>query len=144
MPRRYLTRAQAHKVKAAIGAAERGHRGEIQVFLEGRFPGDGPLSRARQLFFELGLDRTREGTGVLLYAAIDDRRSAIWAGPGLYAATAPDFWLEVTRLMAQGFGSGDVAGGLERALAAIGRLLTEVAPGEDTHGNELRDQVHER
>lgn len=144
MPRRYLTRAQARQVKAAIAAAELGHRGEIQVFLEGRFPGDGPLSRARQLFVELGLDKTRDGTGVLLYAAIDDRRSAVWAGPGLYATTAPDFWLEVTRLMAKGFGTGDLAGGLERALAAIGKLLTEVAPGEDIHGNELKNQVHER
>lgn len=131
-------------MKAAIAAAEVGHRGEIQVFLEGRFPGDGPVARARQVFFELGLDRTRDGTGVLLYAAIDDRRSAVWAGPGLYAATAPDFWHEVTRTMAEGFGGGDVAGGLERALAAVGRLLVRAAPGEDVHGNELKDQVHQR
>lgn len=144
MPRRYLTRAQAHRVKAAITAAELGHRGEIQVLLEGRFPGDGPLARARQLFFELGLDKTREGTGVLLYAAIDDRRSALWAGPGLYAAAAPDFWHEVTKLMADGFAKGDVAGGLERALAEVGRLLSQVAPGQDVHGNELKDQVHQR
>lgn len=144
MPRRYLTRAEAHRVKAAITAAELGHRGEIQVLLEGRFPGDGPLSRARELFLELGLDKTRDGTGVLLYVAVDDRRSAVWAGPGLYAAAAPDFWLEVTQIVADGFAKGDVAGGLERALATIGRLLGQVAPGEDVHGNELKDQVHQR
>lgn len=144
MPRRYLTRAEARQVKAAIAAAELGHRGEIQVLLEGRFPGDGPIARARQLFFELGLDKTREGTGVLLYAAVDDRRSAVWAGPGLYAAAAPDFWHEVTEHLAEGFRSGDVAGGLTRALSAVGRLLQQIAPGEDRNGNELPDVVHQR
>jgi len=81
---------------------------------------------------------------VLLYAAVDDRRSAVWAGPGLYAAAAPDFWHEVTDHMAEGFRSGDVAGGLARALSAVGHLLKQVAPGEDVHGNELPDEVHQR
>lgn len=144
MPRRFLDRAAARRVKAAIGAAEAGHRGEIQVFLEGRFPGDGPLTRARQLFVELGLDRTRDGTGLLLYAAVDDQRAALWAGPGLYDNRSPIYWKGVTDGIAAGFKSGDVAGALERALVAVGDLLRTVVPSEDVAGNELQNRVHQR
>jgi uncharacterized membrane protein len=142
--RRYLTAAEEARVVNAITAAEHGHRGEVQVFLEARYPGDGPLDRARALFEELGLNATREGTGALLYVAVDDHRAAVWAGPGLYHASSPDFWKAATDAVAHGFKTGDRAGGLIRALAAIGDLLLQAAPGDDVYGNELEDRVHQR
>ncbi len=144
MKRRYLSASEEQRVTRAITAAEHGHRGELQVFLEARYPGDGPIDRAAELFHELGLDKTRDGTGVLLYAAVEDHRAAIWAGPGLVAAATPTFWKEAVDLVAHGFKSGDRAGGLERAIATIGKLLAAAAPGDDAHGNELADKVHQR
>lgn len=144
MKRRYLSASEEQRVTAAITAAEHGHRGEIQVILEARYPGEGPIERAATLFEELGLDKTRDGTGVLLYTAVDDHRAAIWAGPGLFAATAPGFWKDAINTVAQGFKSGDRAGGLERAIATIGNLLATAAPGDDLRGNELADKVHQR
>src|SRR5690606_23703276 len=97
-----LTSRERRALEVSIAAAERGHRGEIRVHLEGRYPGDGPMQRAEALFHELGLDRTREGTGVLLYVAERDRKSAVFAGPGIYGARAAGFWSDVVAAIAHG------------------------------------------
>lgn len=139
MPR--LTGRERRALQAGITAAERGHRGEIRVHIEDRYPGDGPLRRAQALFYELGLDRTRDGTGVLLYVAERDRKTAVFAGPGIYGAREPGFWKDVAATVARGYAEGDRLGGLLRALEQIGEILRVAAPGEDTAGNELPDQV---
>lgn len=139
--RRVLTRAQRRRLVESIARAERGHRGEIQVYIEDRYSGDGPVARARELFEELGLDETAGGTGVLLYIAAHDRRAAVWAGPGVYGAEEPGFWMKVIDEVAGGFRRGAPADGIDKALASIGQLLTTAAPGEDVAGNELPDQV---
>ncbi|MFO0744315.1 MAG: TPM domain-containing protein [Myxococcota bacterium] len=136
-----LSRADRRRLVAAIREAERGNRAEVGVHLEARYPGDGPLARARELFVRLELDRTRDGTGVLLYVAVEDRRAAVWAGPGLVGATAPDFWKDAVAEVAAGFRDGDGVGGLVRALALIGDRARTVAGGEDTAGNERPDRV---
>ena len=87
------------------------------------------------------MQRTRDGTGVLLYVAERDRKAAVFAGPGVYGARAPAFWNEVAAAVAQGYAAGDRLEGLKRALALIGEILVEAAPGEDRAGNELPDEV---
>ncbi len=125
----------------AIARAEVGHRGEIRVHLEARYPGDGPLSRAEALFGELGMHRTRDDTGVLLYVAERDRKAAVFAGAGVYGARQPGFWREVTATVAAGYAAGDRIGGLVRAIAMIGEVLREAAPGQDEAGDELPNEV---
>lgn len=129
---------------AAIERAEKGHRGEIQVFIEARYPGDGPVARAHALFEELGLGATQDGTGVLLYVAAEDRRVAVWAGPGVHGAAEQGFWKDVVAEVAAGFARGDRAGGFERALERVRVLLERAAPGEDRAGNELANRVIQR
>jgi len=139
--KRYISRSEEARVVAAIGDAERDNRGEVHVHLEAHYRGDGPLARAGELFVEHGLDRTAEGTGVLLYVAVLDRKVAVYAGEGLYGAMAPGFWQDAVDAVAEGFKRGDRAGGLVTALTAIGERLREVAAGEDVHGNELPNRV---
>jgi len=136
-----VKRRDRQRVVAAIRRAEAGNRAEIAVHVEARYTGDGPLARARELFVELDLDRTRDGTGVLLYVAADDHRAAVWAGPGLVGASAPGFWQEAIAEVAAGYRAGDGAGGIVRALERIGALARQVAAGEDTAGNERPDRV---
>jgi uncharacterized membrane protein len=139
-----LSSAEERRLVEAIARAEVGHRGEIQVFLEARYPGEGPLGRAAALFDALGLTRTRDGTGVLLYVATEDRRVAVWAGPGIHGAAAPGFWSGVAAKVAAGFARGDRAGGIVEALGDLRELLLKAAPGEDRAGQELEDRVIQR
>ena len=136
-----LTAAERRELQVAIAAAERGHRGEIRVHLEARYPGDGPLQRAQARFFELGMQDTRDGTGVLLYVAELDRKAAVYAGPGVYGAGDPGTWSEVAAAVAAGYAAGDRIEGLQRALARIGEILRVAAPGADEAGDELPNEV---
>lgn len=136
-----LSAAERRAIQAAITQAEEGHRGEIRVHLEARYPGDGPLQRAATLFGELQMQRTRDDTGVLLYVAELDRKAAVFAGPGVYGAREPAFWREVTTAVAEGYRAGNRVAGLGRALQMIGAILREAAPGADTGGDELPNQV---
>ena len=138
---RYLDEAGEAALIAAIRDAERGNRGEVRVHLEGSRWWQEPLERARQLFHKLGMDRTRDGTGVLLYVSVPDRKGAVYAGPGIHGAADAAFWQEVMDSVAAGFKAGTPTDGLVDAVGRIGDLLRASAPGDDSAGNELPDAV---
>lgn len=126
---------------AAVEAAERGHRGEIRVHVEGRYAGDGPIARAAEVYRALGMDRTQDDTAALLYIALDDRKVAVWHGAGLAGAAEGRFWSDVTEAVAAGFRAGAPADGIVRAVAEMGKLMRTAAAGEDTRGDELPNAV---
>lgn len=136
-----LSAADRERIVEAIRDAERGHRGEIRVHVERRCPRADALGRAEELFGALGMNETAEGTAALLYVATDDRVACVWAGPGLFEARAAGFWDDVVDEVAGGFLSGAPARGIRVAVRRIGKLLAEIAPGEDRAGNELSDEV---
>ncbi len=139
--KRILTPEEESRVVAAIRDAEEGNRGEVRVHLERRCPISDSMDRARELFTTLEMEDTAEGTGVLLYVAVDDRVACVWAGPGIYGARATGFWDEVVDEVVGGFLVRAPARGIATAVRRIGRVLREVVPGEDTAGNELDDAV---
>lgn len=139
--RKLISRGDEARLVAAIQSAERGNRGEVRLHLERRYPGDGPIARAAQLFDDLELWRTRDGTGVLLYVAVEDHKAAVFAGPGVHAGADEGFWQSVTQEVAAGFKAGDPTAGLTAALGHIGDLLRAHLGGEDTAGDELPNRV---
>lgn len=141
LKRRYLGPEEEKAVVLAIGEAEKGNRGEVRVHIEARCKGQDPLSRAAALFDELGMSRTAEGTGVLLYVAERDRRAAVYAGPGIHGAAEKGFWQDTIDAVAEGFSSGEPSRGIILALEKIGSLLRATVPGDDRSGNELPDEV---
>ena len=124
----------------AIAKAEEGHRGEIRLHLEARYPGDGPKARAAELFDQFGMDQTAEGTGVLIYLAERDRKVAVHAGQGVPEASLGT-WETVATVISGGFRAGLGIAGLEQGIARVGDALRQLVPGEDTHGNELPNEV---
>ena len=98
-----------------------------------------PLRRAARLFTKLGVERTKDGTGVLLYVATVSRRAAIWAGSGIQGGNDLATWREVFLALETGRKSNDLIGAICDAIAAIGRILAIRAAGNDKHGNELGD-----
>lgn len=129
-----LSESDRTRITEAIRTAEAGHRGEIVVHVEPRSWGD-PLKRAAKLYRKLGVERTREGTGVLLYLATATRGAAVWAGPGITGGDDPDTWKAVFAALA----NPDPITGICEAIAAAGQVLATHAAGADAHGNELGD-----
>lgn len=138
MARIVLTEEGRARIAEAVQRAERGHRGEIVVHVEPRCFGD-PLKRAAKLFVKLGVDRTAQGTGALLYIASAPRAAAVWAGAGIAGGDQLATWAPVFDALVAG--AADPAVAIARAVEALGRVLAERAPGRDAHGNELTDEV---
>ena len=138
---RLLDKHQETELVAAIREAERGNRGEVRVHLERKCGKNSVLERAKEVFAQLGMHKTRDGTGVLLYVAVKDRKTAVYAGPGIHDGTEPAFWQEVVDTASKGFSNGQPIAGLVDALEHIGRSLREAVPGEDDSGDELPNKV---
>ncbi len=134
------TKEQASLVEQ-IGLAERGHRGELRVHVEPRYPGDGPVERARALYHQLGVGQTQGDTGALLYVAWEDHKSAVWVGAGVDLRDRRAACQRVVDTVAFHARRGDAYAGLSSAIGQLGVLLSLGAPGEDTAGNELANDL---
>jgi uncharacterized membrane protein len=138
--RRILTAQEESRIVAAIGTAEKATSGEIRVHVESRAGGD-PLAAARRWFQRLGMDRTRERNGVLLYLAVDDRAFSIVGDSGIHAKVGDDGWSSIRDGIQAAFVEGRFAGGLEDAIRAVGAILATHFPPRGDDRNELPDTV---
>lgn len=133
-----LNETDRKRISEAIKTAEQGHRGEIVVHVEPRCFGH-PLKRAAKLFVELGVDKTKEHTGVLLYLATATRRAAVWAGAGVKDGDDLATWRPVFAALEAGRETARGVSTIVSAIEAIGKVLATHAAGTDKHGNELAD-----
>ena len=137
-----FSEAEEQRVVRAIANAERDNRGEVRVHVERRCPDkNDPVERAYELYRELGLRRTRDDTGVLLYIASRSKRAAVYGGAGIYGQAQDGFWQSVTDAVATGYREQKPVDGICQALHQIGELLREHAAGEDEAGDEVPNAI---
>lgn len=134
-------------ITAAIAAAEAHTSGEIRVHLERCVPrpllGRRPdaLVRARHVFARLGMDRTAERHGVLVYLALEQRKLAIVGDVGIHARVGDDHWRGVRDHMVEALRRGAPRQAIVGAIEEIGRALAAHFPRRPDDRNELADDV---
>ncbi|WP_257447307.1 TPM domain-containing protein [Archangium lipolyticum] len=138
-----MNKEEEARLIEAIRRAEQGHRGEVLVHVERHCKGGSALARAMGLFEKLGMRGTATDTAVILYVALEDRKTAVYAGRGVHGAAMPGFWETVVDAVEEGFRKGEPVTGLVTAVERIGGLLLTAVPGRDTAGNELPDRVNQ-
>jgi len=138
--RRILTAEEESRIVAAIAAAEKATSGEIRVHVELRAGGD-PLAAARRWFGRLGMDRTRERNGVLVYLAVDDRSFSIVGDRGIHERVGDDGWASIRDGIQAAFVEGRFADGLTEAIRSVGAILATHFPPRGDDRNELSDTV---
>ena len=124
----------------AIQTAEKNTSGEIRVHLEQVCKGD-PCLRAAYVFSKLGMFRTKDRNGVLIYLALKSHKFAIIGDSGINEKVGSGFWNEVKDGMAADFRSGDFTGGMSRAVLAVGEKLKAFFPYQKDDVNELPDDI---
>ena len=124
----------------AIQTAEKNTSGEIRVHLEQVCKGD-PCLRAAYVFSKLGMFRTKDRNGVLIYLALKSHKFAIIGDSGINEKVGAGFWNEVKDGMAADFRSGDFTGGMSRAVLAVGEKLKAFFPYQKDDVNELPDDI---
>ncbi len=139
-PHRFFSRAEEHQIVAAIQAAEHETSGEIRLHVEGQCAGDA-MARARQIFGDLGMHRTKRRNATLIYLAVRDRKFAVVGDEGIHAVVPPGFWDEVRDATAGEFRRGRFCEGVCHGVAAIGHHLKAHFPWDPSDRDELPDAI---
>lgn len=125
---------------AAIGEAERRTSGEIRVHLEDHIEED-VLDHAAFLFEELGMHRTKDRNGVLIYVSVADRQAAVLGDKGVNDRVGPYFWRDVLGVLQLHFAASRHADGLCEAVRMVGEKLRDMHPYQRGDRDELSNEV---
>lgn len=137
---RFLTREEEEEIVNAILEAENNTSGEIRVHLEGSSEGD-PMSRAKELFYLLKMDNTKNNNGVLIYVAILDRKFAIYGDKGINKVVPDDFWNETRDILQSHFKENAFKQGLVKGILKAGKALKAHFPWNPSDINELGNEI---
>ena len=136
----FLTQEERARVARAIGGAERLTSGEIRVHLEDHIEDD-VLDHAAFVFEELGMHRTKDRNGILIYIAVADRQVAVIGDAGINARVPEGFWNDVIGVLKIHFAAGRRAEGLCEAVHMVGAKLREFFPRQHDDSDELSNEV---
>ena len=134
-------------IAEAVRDVEATTSAEIRVHLEPRVPRArfgrslAPLERAREVFANLGMHRTRERNGVLLYVAFEDRKLAVVGDEAIHARVGDRYWADVRDLMVDRFRHGANRDAIVLAVADIGATLARHFPRRPDDVDELPNRV---
>ena len=90
-------------------------------------------------FMAKDLHRTRDRTGVLIFAALAEHRVEVIADEGIHAAAPATVWDEVVADLVAGLKRGAIADGFVAAIARTGAVLAAHVPPRPGDTNELPD-----
>jgi len=139
--RQFFTAEQQHELVDAIKEAESHTSGEVRVFIESKCSYVDPVDRAKEIFFNLKMDKTEDRNAVLLYLAMDDHQLALFADEGIYQRLGADYWKKEAKKILSAFTKNDYTGGICEVVGDIGQALKEQFPYEKDDKNELPDEI---
>jgi len=140
----FLDTLDHERIVKAIQDAESRSRGEVRVHVSRQAVQDPETAAARQ-FEALGMTRTAERNGVLLFVAPVSQTFAVIGDEGIHARCGPDFWKDVAAAMETDFRAGHYTDGIVKGVARVGEALATHFPRQEgtADANELSDEVTE-
>ena len=136
----FFSLKEQEEIRLAIQNAELDTSGEIRVHVENLCKGD-VLDRAAYIFKQLGMEKTEQRNGVLIYLAIKDRKFAIIGDMGINSVVPPGFWDDIKQEMLISFQKNEFCTGLCNAVESVGEHLKKYFPYTKDDVNELKDDI---
>ena len=127
-------------ISEAVESAERFTSGEIRICVE-KTCSEPVLDRAATYFKKLGMDKTAQRNGVLIYIATQDHQFAIIGDSGINKLVPHDFWDSTKDAMLSYFKEGDMSGGIIAGIKIAGEQLKTFFPYLDGDVNELPNEI---
>ncbi len=97
--------------------------------------------RALAAFYEKGLYKTRDETGILFFISLFERKVWVLADQGIYRKIKPEYLQDYARSVARGIKTGAAAQSLCREIERVTEVLAEHFPVKSDDTNELPDEV---
>ena len=138
--RDFLKQVESDDVVAAIRDAEKKTSGEIRVFITRKEPVDA-IAAAQAQFTELGMQKTDEKNGVLIFVAPRVKKFAVIGDAGVHARCGDEFWGKVAGEMTGHFKKGEFTSGILHGIHKAGELLAEHFPRKPGGSNQLPDEI---
>ena len=126
IPARYLFRQFPHLKLSFVG-----RRRVVEAVRE----------RAVRAFFEKGLYKTRDETGILIFISILERKVWILGDKGINAKIAPQFWSSLADELSAGLRQNRACEALCTVIEKCGEILKEHFPKRVDDVNELEDEL---
>jgi uncharacterized membrane protein len=139
----FVSRLDQDRIVGAIREAEGKTSGEIRVFLQrGNLKGDA-VPAAQKQFRNLGMQKTNERNGVLIFVAPRARKFAVIGDEGVHQKCRPEYWSHLVDSMRDYFQKEDFTQALVEAIEQTGQLLAKHFPKAGGGKNELSDEIVE-
>lgn len=137
----FLSRLDENRIKEAISRAEKETSGEIRLHVDPSVVKKDPMEKALDIFYKIGMDKTRDRNGVLIYISTKEQYVTIIGDEGIHKIVGPDFWKEEVELITSRFRENRFTEGLVEAIERIGQKLKQYFPYRSDDINELPDEI---
>lgn len=137
----FLTTIDRERIVDAIGAAEKLTSGEIRVHIQPKAYGEIRYV-AERTFERLGMTKTKERNGVLLFIACEEQRFVILGDSGIDARVPVTFWDDIAASLRDRFQHGDFTAGIVDAIHSAGRELKTYFPRAHDDVDELANDIN--
>jgi uncharacterized membrane protein len=139
----FLNKLDHDRIVQAIRDAEAKTSAEIRVYIQrGQLSGDA-LAAAQKRFQKLGMHKTRERNGVLIFVAPRAHKFAVVGDQAIHEKCGEGYWQRVVDLMREHFRNERFSDAIVDAIRDIGQVLSEHFPKRSIPSNELPDDVIE-
>ena len=135
-----LSEEHQNLILQAIQDAELQTSGEIRVHVESHCAGH-PIDRAKELFFQLGMQKTDLQNGVLVYLAMKDRKFSIIGDKGIDAKVPAEFWDTIRDEMRAYLAKNEFGMALSHGIMRAGEVLAAFFPYQKDDQNELSNAI---
>ncbi len=139
-PRFFLSKSEQDSIVKAIKEVESFSTTEIRLHIAKKIKGD-IIKEAEKVFYSLGMQNTRERTGVLFFFSIKDKKFAILGDENIYKKAGENFWVETAKKMEEFFKKNLFGEGIVFGIYEIGKILKEYFPYRIGDINELPDEI---
>ncbi len=137
----FLSPSEEQEIVNAIIQAEKNTSGEIRVHIEQRSDLDA-YERAKKVFFELEMQKTKERNGVLFYVCLNPKSFVILGDEKIdQVVKTENFWEGTKELVINHFKNKMYKDGLVYGILKAGKKLQEFFPAQKDNRDELSNEI---
>jgi uncharacterized membrane protein len=126
-PKHFSKHVEHDGIVTAIRDAEQKTSGEIRVVIS-PYHVESPVAEAQVEFLRLGMDRSRDRNGVLIFVAPRSHKFAVIGDESVHAKCGDEFWRKLAEAMTGYFKKSEFTPGIIHGVQQAGALLAEHFP----------------
>jgi uncharacterized membrane protein len=143
-----FTKEDLDAIASAVGEAEKTTAGEIRVSIRQKRKWREKKRTieeiARQEFHVLGMTKTKDRTGILIFLLLEDKKFFILADDGIHTKVKDGVWDTIAHEMSNHFSQKNFRLGILHGVQSVGAELSKYFPRKYDDTNELPNDVRVR